>query len=315
MPVGSRSVAVCGADGIIGRQLLAALAADTSLKRVTCIDPIPPDGAPASVRHRAVDLRSVGGVRALSDLIVEEDCDTLIYLGYLSARLQNQEDQLTETRVLIEALSRRPVPRLVYTSSTAVYGVLPGDPSHFEEDAPLALSAESDWVKDKVACDQLINRFALDVDTQVTVLRLAVLIGPNVQNFMTEYLGRPAVPIVQDYDPPIQLLHETDAVKAYQTAIKRSGMGVYNVVGDGALPLSVALRVGRRRTTVLPEIGRTPITQLLWDKDIVETAPVMRDLFHYVWVADGGKAGDELGFQPQYSSKESIEEFYRGSLS
>jgi len=87
--------------------------------------------------------------------------------------------------------------------------------------------------------------------------------------------------------------------------------GIFNIVAHGALPLSVSLRIGRRRSTPVNTLSAYPLTQLLWDNEIVETPEVLLDLFKYLWVADGRKASESMEFHPQRSTREALEDFYR----
>lgn len=312
MSVGSRSVAVTGAGGVVGRLLVAELEADPAVRRVLALDlPPQPEGLGRKSSFRPLDLGGPDAAAELADAIDDADVDTVLHLGYLSETPAAAERQEREIGVIVEALHRRPVPKLVVVSTTAVCGALPGDPTHLGETAPLAVAPESEWLRDKVAAERALGRFTLDTDTVVTILRFALVLGPHVKTFMTDYLERSAVPIVIGSDPPVQFLHELDAVRALQGVVKRDYEGVYNIVGDGAVPLSVALRIGRRRVAPLPGLGSYPLTQLLWDAELVDTPAVLRDLFKFVWVADGGKALDEMAFQAQYSTKETIEDFYR----
>jgi UDP-glucose 4-epimerase len=50
----------------------------------------------------------------------------------------------------------------------------------------------------------------------VTVLRLAPILGPTVNNYLTRYLGRRVVPTLMGFDPLMQFLHEVDALAAFK---------------------------------------------------------------------------------------------------
>jgi UDP-glucose 4-epimerase len=112
-------------------------------------------------------------------------------------------------------------------------------------------------------------------------------------------------------DPQVQVIHENDAVTAFELAIQNDFDGIFNIVAHGALPLTVALRIGRRRPTPVNTLSAYPLTQLLWDNEVVETPEILLDLFKFLWVADGRKSSEVMCFQPRHSTRETMEDFYR----
>jgi UDP-glucose 4-epimerase len=311
MPRTSRSICLLGDGGVIGKMVRSTLLEDPAITNVVSIGPVRPHRLQRKISYHEMDLAADNADNQLSDIIDAEDIDTLLYMGYLSDFGNAELDQANEVRQIISALDRRHVPKAVFASTTAVYGALPTHPTHLVERTPLATTAESEWVQDKVKAEQELNNFLLETDIMVTTLRFALVLGPTVQNFMTDYLGQRSVPIVRNLDPPLQFVHEQDVSRAYCQAVRHDVEGSFNIVGDGALPLSVGLRIGRRRPSSVPELSAAPLSQILWEGDTVEPQPVLADMFTYIWVADGGLASTEMNFQPLFSTKETIESFYR----
>ena len=73
----------------------------------------------------------------------------------------------------------------------------------------------------------------------------------------------------------------------------------------------MALRIGRRRSAPVPELGSYPLHHALWEPDIVEAPEVLQDLFHYIWVADPMRTRTVMKFTPGHSTKETVETFYK----
>lgn len=291
--------------------LIERLAEDDNVSQVILGDPERTPSLPKKFKHKPVNLASDDATEQIADIIDAHDIDTLVYTGYLSDRPETQETQADETRRIAKTLRRREVPRVVFCSSTVVYGALPGDPTNIKEDTALVEGPQSKWVADKVTCESVIRDFELDTDAAVAVLRFALPLGPTMSNFMSDYLGRKAVPVVSGQDPSVQFIHENDIAGCLAHAIAHDHDGPFNIVGDGALPLSVALRMGRRRSAPVPELGSYPLHHALWEPDIIEAPAVLQDLFKYVWVSDGTRANQVMKFQPRHSTKETVEDFYR----
>ena len=302
---------VLGAGGVVGRLLLQLLEEDTSVERVVATAREPLTGLPGKASYFKLDLLDEACIDPLADCIDDCDIDALVYMGYLAGDRTAEERTAEEAQQLIRALGRRPVPKAIFCSSTVVYGALPGDPSHLSEDTPLVRDAASAWVQDKVAAEERYKDYLLTGDSTVTILRMALLLGPTISTFMTDYLRRTAVPVVMGLDPPVQFLNERDAAGSLHHTIRRDYDGPFNIVGDGALPLSVALRIGRRRSAPVPELGSYPLHQALWEPDIVEAPAALQDLFKYLWVSDGTRASQKMGYSPRHSTKETVEEFFK----
>lgn len=310
----SRHIAVLGGDSPLGRSLVTALVATPGIERVIALDPGGKPGSSAKSKSasakalvRPVDLDQP---ETLAEAIDKDDVDTLVHLGYLVGA-GGQGDSLPALEAIAEALGRRPIPKLVFTSSTTIYRSLPGDPTNSDEDTLLADDARSAWVQDKVKADRRIRSLTMEVDAAVTCLRFGLVVGTSVETFIVDYLRRRAVPVVDGQDPSLQCVHEKDVVSALVHAVCSTCEGTFNIVGEGALPLSMALRAGRRRVAPVPELGSYPMHPALWEADLDKVPEPIHDLFHYHWMADGSRAQDELRFQTAISSRETVEDFYR----
>src|SRR5262245_59563040 len=78
----------------------------------------------------------------------------------------------------------------------------------------------SRFVNDKVSAERQVRRFRQENQGSiVSVLRLAPLLGPTVQNFATRFFSRPVCPVVMGYDPLLQFVHEQDAVDALKRVV------------------------------------------------------------------------------------------------
>ena len=90
----------------------------------------------------------------------------------------------------------------------------------------------------------------------VTVLRCANVLGPDVQTSFAQMLSLPLVPMIAGFDPRLQFVHEDDIVHALEHAAVNRIPGVFNVAADGVLALSeIVGLLGKRPLPVLPPWG------------------------------------------------------------
>src|SRR5207237_10638147 len=144
--------------------------------------------------------------------------------------------------------------RHVIKSKTAVYEADPRDPAVFTEADQSQTVPRTGLMKDAVE----LERYARDFgrrrqDVDVTILRFANFIGPDIETTLTRYFSLPVVPTAMGYDPRIQLIHEDDAVEVLQRAVRQAHPGIFNVAAQGVVYLSQAVRI----------LGRPPVPVIL----------------------------------------------------
>jgi UDP-glucose 4-epimerase len=111
------------------------------------------------------------------------------------------------------------------------------------------------------------------------------------------------------FDPLIQFVHEEDVLRAFQLALENNFNGTFNIVGNGVLPLLTLLRISGRIALSVPSVFLYPMTQALWQTNFGVVPPAFLDYLKYLCVADGQKAKDQMGFVPQYSTRDTLLSF------
>src|SRR2546423_1042874 len=136
------------------------------------------------------------------------------------------------------------VNKLVMKSTTAVYGADPRDPAIFTEDMSARSVPRMGYSKDSIEIEQYARDFGRRrPDVDVSILRFANFIGPDIETTLTRYFSLPVIPTAMGFDPRIQLVHEDDAVEVLYRAVRGTHPGIYNVAGDGCMYLSQAVRL------------------------------------------------------------------------
>ena len=130
----------------------------------------------------------------------------------------------------------------------------------------------------------------------VTVLRTAPILGPTVHNYVTRYLARRVVPTMMGFDPLGQFLHEVDAIAAFKLAIDRDFPGIFNIVGDGVLPLSTVIKLAGRGSRCRSRTrSRTRWRARSGSRRSPRRRRASSTYLRFLCVADGEKADGEDG--------------------
>ncbi len=202
------------------------------------------------------------------------------------------------TQILLEALVGRPVERVVYASSSSVYGDAASIP--MTEDAlPRPLSP---YGVTKLAAEQLCHLYQVNHGVPAVSLRYFTVYGPRQRPdmafhrfFRAAIEGRP-ITIYGDGEQTRDFTFVADAVAATLAAGDRGAPGhVYNIGGGSRVSVN----------QVLDLVGRISGRRL----DVRYEAPQlgdMRDTF-----ADTSRARAELGFSPAVALEQGLEAEYR----
>jgi UDP-glucose 4-epimerase len=311
---GSKVVVVTGAASFLGANLVGLLEEDSRVSRIVAIDVKPPGTAQRKTRFYEVDFTGASAEARLSEILSAEHADTVVHLAFTSSPTHHtahaHELESVGTRHVLVAARHAHVRKVVMWSQTLLYGARPTNPNFLTEKHPLRAPATEPWFADKIEAENEVARFAERTqEAVVTVLRTAPILGPTVHNFLTRYLARRVVPVAMGFDPLVQFLHEVDAIAAFKLAIDRDHPGIYNVVGDGVLPLSTVIKLAGRLAVPIPHPIAHTMGAALWLAQIVEAPPSFMRYLRFLCVADGAKAKDKLGFRPAYTTREAVLDF------
>jgi UDP-glucose 4-epimerase len=304
-------VVVTGAASFLGTNLIGLLEEDARVSRIVAIDIKAPSTAQRKTRFYEVDFTGAAAEARLSEILGAERADTLVHLAFMSSPSHQaalaHELESVGTRHVLVAARHASVRKVVMWSQTMLYGANPSNPNYLTENHPLRAPTTEPYFADKIEAEAEVARFAERTpEAVVTVLRTAPILGPTVHNFLTRYLARRLVPTAMGFDPLLQFLHEVDAIAAFKLAIDRDHPGIYNVVGDGVLPLSTVIKLAGRMAFPVPQPLARTACAALWLAQLAEAPPSFLHFVRYLCVADGAKARNRLGFRPAYTTREAV---------
>jgi UDP-glucose 4-epimerase len=250
----------------------------------------------------------------MSEIFTDENVDTLVHLSFLSAPTPAvdwaHELESVGTMHALNACRRAEVHKLVMWSQTLLYGAHPTNPNFLTEEHPLRARRDEPFFADKIEAEEDVRRFGSPGKGRlVTVLRTAAIVGPTAHNTLTRYLSHRVVPTVLGFDPLWQFVHEADAVAAFKLAVDRDTPGVFNIVGDGVLPLSTVVKLAGRVALPCPRPVLDYAIGALWFGQLSEAPPGFLDYLQYLCVADGARALKVMGFAPAYTSREALVDY------
>jgi UDP-glucose 4-epimerase len=307
-------VLITGVSRFVGGRLAAQLAADPSIDRVIGIDTAPPRAADLPLLGRTEFVRADIRNPLIAKVMSQARVQTVVHSALIAApseiggRVSMQEMNVIGTMQLLAACQKSDtVERVVLRSTTAVYGSGASDPAVLTEDTEPHGPARG-YAKDAAEVEGYVRGFGRRrPDVEISVLRLAPVVGPTVDTALTRYLRSRVVPTIAGFDPRLQLLHESDAIEAIRIATVASRPGVVNVAGDGVVTLSqLVRRTGRVRVPV-PLVGLGPVAGLVRNRGATEVVAAEGRLLRFGRVVDTTRLRTEFGYHPRWTTVEAAQ--------
>ncbi|MBW1988785.1 MAG: NAD-dependent epimerase/dehydratase family protein [Deltaproteobacteria bacterium] len=313
MAVKTRSVLVTGASHPWGAKLMPLLEADPGFDPIIGIDFKKPDKPFKRAEFFQVDLHNP----LIAELLQVARVDTVCHLLFLDSYAGNEEyfDQnVMGTMDLLAACAASETKKVIIKSDTKVYGADHLHPNYITEDAEIKGMHQHRYIQDRVELERMVERFIRQNKTpQMTILRFANILGRTIDTPIMRYLDSNIVPTVVGYDPLFQFTHEEDVIAALFHTLKTGATGIFNIAGDGVIPLSQVLRIGGKHP--LPVSSTLlKLTSALWRKagrkGVLSSVPIEAGYLKYNCLGDTRKMKEVLGFYPRYSSKDAVVDFF-----
>lgn len=296
---------VTGGMGFIGSNLSEYLAKDHD---VTILD----DGATGrmsniegliSDKKVQFEKGSITDLPLLNNLF--EGVDGVFHQGAIPSvprsvndPVRTNEANITGTLNVLTAARDCGVKKVVFASSSSVYGNTPTLPKH-EGMSPSPLSP---YALQKLTGETYCGLFTDLYGLKTTALRYFNVFGPKqdpnsqyaavIPNFITKILNKESPVIYGDGEQTRDFTYVKNVIQANVKAMESSATGFYNVACGERISLN--------------ELARTIMEILTFEMDPIYEEPRMGDVRDSL--ADISKANLAFGYKPEYNLKEGLEE-------
>lgn len=307
---------VTGGSGYFGSLLLRKLIARGH--RCVVLDVVDADDRPPDVAFVRADIRDAAAVARAVDGI-DVVFHNVAQVPLAKDRALFESVNVTGTENLVRAGLEHRVKKVIYTSSSAVFGVPRANPVT-EETPPTPAEA---YGRAKLAGERVCQRY-VEQGLDVTVIRPRTILGHGrlgIFQILFEWIRQGYnVPVLGRGDNVYQFVHADDLADACILAGERAGPAVYNCgtdrygtmrealerlcakAGTGSrvksVPMGLAI-AGMKVTSVLGLSPLGPYHSLMYGRSLY---------------FDSARARDELGWRPRYSNDEMLFDSYQWYL-
>jgi len=312
-----RVVALTGASGFLGTELIKRLERDRRYRRVLAIDIACPNARLSKTDFHKLDLTQPGADAELARIFQSHGVDTVVHLAFLTRPSHNaawaHELEAIGTMHVHNACAACTVHKLIQWSLTALFGPHEQNSFYLKDDEAMRGLPGSRFFSDKLEAERLARRFeAENPATVVTVLRTAAILGKRVDNFVSRYFSHAVVPTLMGHDPLVQLLGEDDAVSAFKLCLDADYRGRFNIAAKGVMPLHTIIALAGRFAFPVPHLAARSLTRLLWTAQALELPPQFLDFLRYFCVVETEPSLKQLGFAPTLDIQAVVRQFADG---
>ncbi len=204
-------------------------------------------------------------------------------------------DQIRMTKNVLDEMNKKGIRKVVFTSSSVVYGELNQPAKEEAPFRPISLYAAS-----KIACEALIHAWVSLNDGQAWIFRLANVVGPRathgvIFDFVNKLKRNPnELEILGNGKQKKSYIYIDDCIEAMMIGKKaRDNVNIFNVGSEDWITVEEIGRIVSSKMHLNPKFKFTGGDRG-WPGDV----PMMR--------LDISKI-KSLGFYPKYNSKEAVE--------
>jgi len=259
----------------------------------------------------------------IARIISQAQVDTVVHMNVIATplsaggRVSQKEINVIGTMQLLAACQKAPsIRRLVVKSSAAVYGSSPRDPAMFAEDMGPKALPRAGFGKDSVEVEGYVRGFSRRrPDVEISMLRLANIVGPGLKTGLTDYLSLPVIPTPLGFDARLQLLHEDDAVRALLLATMGPPVGIVNVAADGVITVQQAARLAGRLTVPVPLSAGGLLSQFVKRAGLADFSQEQMQYLAWGRGMDTTRMRQVLRLEPKFTTRAAYEDFVRHTRS
>lgn len=310
-PSARHRVFITGGAGFLGTHVAAALAQHPLVDLVVAGDVRPPANPQPGVSYETCDVTQPG---ALEPLLRTHGIDVVVHLAAIVSPGRDHDLEyrvdVEGSRLVLDACVAAGVRRIVVSSSGAAYGYHADSPEWLRESDPVLGNDEFPYARHKRLVEEMLAESReRHPELEQVVFRIGTILGPTVRNQITALWDSRRILAVRGSDSPFVFIWVDDVAAAMARAATDGPAGIYNVAGDGRMPVQeIAARLGKRTLTV-PAGLLAAALRIGRALRLTVHGPEQVGFLRYRPVLANDALKDDFGYIPEKSTREAFEAY------
>jgi len=311
-------VAVTGAAGYLGSRLLAYLTTQPWVAQIIALDQKPlANNSSGRIHAYQVD---VSDAEALAAIFARHSVTHLVHAAFLLVQPPDMSESAMRaanvdgSRCVIETALRHGVQQIVFVSSVAIYGYLPGHPARVREDA--LLRPTMIYGKHKAAVETILHELGSAYPAaRIAIPRLAAVVGAAGRDYshLRALTAQPVFVVANGGRALTQAIHEDDAAELIGTLLEQDASGIFNGAADDSAAWAAIGGLSSRPIVSMPRAVLNQMTRLSLNTTLPALNGFTReivDLFAESLVVDNSAARTQLAWTPRYSTLAAFQQMF-----
>ena len=318
---GGLSVLITGAGGYVGRlvvqQLAGVLATAEGRERLgkvvaTDIRPVPAAVQLPGVHYEEVDVRDP----TLAERLGHHRVDAVVHLAAVvtppkgATREWLHSVDVLGTQNVLQCVREAGVGKVIVTSSGAAYGYHRDNPDWLEESHPLRGNPEIPYADHKRQVEEMLARWREEhPEIEQLILRPGTVLGADCVNQITALFDGRFVIGLRGTDTPFVLIWDRDVAEIIVRGLLDEKAGIYNLAGDGAVPMrELAAMMGKPFVALPPSLVGAALG-LLQRLGLSDYGPEQVAFLRYRPVLKNERLKRDFPYTPRKNSREVFAHF------
>lgn len=301
-----KTIAITGVNGYAASALLPLLESDSDVDKIIGIDITPWKGGYKKITFVCDDFRS----KRMAEILKE--ADIVYHLAFVEDEFHDRQQALdinvNGSKNVFTACAQNNVKKVIYITSTAVYGFQNTPGLNFTEEALISSDKDKNYYHRSTAHVEAFARnfFNQYPNITFTIIRSAMMIGPNIDNILEKSLSMKLLALPSGSNRRIQFIYEDDLGKAMYLAFKKDIPGVFNAAADDTVLIRWCFKKACVNVLPLPEFLAIKIADMGFGLRVFPFSGDWVGLLCQSISVNNEKLKAATGWKPAYSSGDAL---------
>lgn len=202
--------------------------------------------------------------------------------------------------------------QVVITSSGAAYGYHKENKDWIEESDPIRGHSAFVYSRHKREVEEILSEYRMKhPKLKQLILRPGTILGPTVNNLITDMFQKPFVMGVLGHLSPFVFIWDEDVIQIITKGILEKKEGAFNLAGDGAMTLKeISSMIGKTYIAIPSFILQSTLFVLKFFH-LTQYGPDQIDFLRYRPVLSNKQLKTVFGYIPKFTSKETFIQYLK----